>query len=150
MVNTLLNIFAREQEIKYHRPIYNELIKNLKSNIFTKITYSNSVNLFVKTTYNFYDLNNYLIFKLHISSIFDNDKRFFIDVEFSYSSNNFYYWTQLHNPILKLDLINTYNHDKIKHLILLIKNFIQTNLQKNNYLNQHKLENNNLFIYYNT
>jgi hypothetical protein len=150
MVNTLLNIFAREQEIKYHRPIYNEIIKNLKSNIFTKITYSNSVNLFVKTTYNFYDSDNYLIFKLHISSIFDNDKRFFIDVEFSYSSNNFYYWTQLNNPILKLDLINPYNHDKIKYLILLIKIFIQTNLQKNNYINQHKLENNNLFIYYNT
>ena len=64
MVNTLLNIFTREQEIKYHRPIFYEIIKNLKSNIFNKITYSYSFNLFVKTTYKFYDSNNYLIFKL--------------------------------------------------------------------------------------
>lgn len=147
MVYTLLNSFAVEQELKYHRPIYNEILKNLNPHIYKEVRYSYSIDFFVKSTYRFYDTNNYLIFKLHIYSIYNDNKRFFIDIEFTYSYNSLYYWTQINNPCLKIDW-TTFNSQKIKSNLLLINKFINNNLKKNYYFNQNDLITNQILFYY--
>lgn len=130
----ILNSFGVQQEIKYHRPIYTYIKNNLNSNIIKKISYETTTNIFIKTTYCFYDFNNYIIFKLHISSILDDDKHIFVDIEFTYSSKTLNYWFQFKNPILNIK----WNSEKSKKEfnLQLIKNFIQSNLVKNNYFDQ--------------
>ena len=75
MISLLLNTFANEQEIKYHRPIYNEIVEKINPKIYNKIILSNNIIIspFIKSTYYFYDSSNYLIFKLNISSIYNID-----------------------------------------------------------------------------
>ena len=134
MTKTLLTNFAEEEESIIHRPIFNYISYNIGYDSFNKIKFYTSPNIFVTTTYKFYDSNNYMIFKLHIVNIFGDYKNILVDVEFTYSSNTLLYWSQLNNPILKLNW-KYLNPEANIFDVDLIKNFIQTNLLKNNYFN---------------
>lgn len=129
-----MEYFGIEQEYKYHTPICEKICKKLKPNNYTKITSSNKISIFIRTTYCFYGLNNYVIFKIHITSLYEHDDIILIDVEFTYSSNTLYYWTQINNPTLKLHLKKT-DQNKINSHIISINEFIQLNLSKNNLKN---------------
>jgi len=129
----ILNNISKKQENKFHKSIFKEIYNNLNPNNYTKITSSNYIStyMYIKTTYYFYNLNNYLIFKLYITSLYDCDDIILIDIEFTYSYNTLYYWTQFNNSILKLNM-KKINHNQIKSHIILINEFIQINLLKNN------------------
>lgn len=133
MSSVILNYFGMQQENNYHRPILYYINDNLNHKIFKKIISRTNFDIFIKTTYSFYDSNNYLIFKLHISNILDDYTNIFVDIEFCYSSNVLYYWTQFNNSTLNLKWI--YDENKKKIAINSINNFIQSNLSKNNYFN---------------
>jgi hypothetical protein len=143
MTSILLNSFAKEEESIYHRPIFNYISSNIDCSIFNKIKFHTRINIFIISTYSFYDSNNYLIFKLHIGNLLGDNNKIFVEIEFTYSSNLIYYWTQLNNPILNLEW-NSINHEKDKINIDLINNFIQTNLSKNKYFIQNKINSNQI------
>lgn len=130
----ILNSFGKEHEIKHHRPIFTYISNNLNSNIIKKISYKTITDIFIKTTYSFYDNENYVIFKLHISNIYHDDNHIFVDIEFTYSSKSFNYWVQYNNPILRIEWNS--EESKKEFNLQLIKDFIQLNLVKNNYFDQ--------------
>lgn len=105
-------------------------------NIYKKVIRKIQFDLTTFVTYNIYDSNNYLIFKIEFGHFLLIDDKIVLGVEFTYSSSTFNYWTQLANEkknfILKLN--------ESKHFVVnlskinLINDFINSQLKKHNYL----------------
>lgn len=143
-----LNILAENHENKYHQPILKQITDYLKIN--HKIIHYSKCDLIMSTEYKFYNENNYLIFKLKMQSTYNIPTIIIIDLEFTYSKNVLYYWTQLFNPKLSItwnnyennevtiiwkhnkNIENIENIENNENNLLKIKNFIEENMFKNN------------------